>query len=58
MGFIRSITTFYNSFKIFETYFNSQSHDCNVISTDSYLIPNDFENLDRFQNSDFGQEQI
>ena len=59
MGFIRSITTFYNSFKIFETYFNSQSHDCNVISTDSYLIPNDFEEFRSFfQNSDFGQEQI
>jgi len=59
MGFIRSITTFYNSFKIFETYFDSELHDCNVVSTDSYLIPNDFEDYRSFfQNSDFGQEQI
>jgi putative transferase (TIGR04331 family) len=59
MGFIRNITTFYNTFKICEEYFNTHLHDCNILFTDSFFIPNDFEDHRAFfQNSDFGQEQI
>ena len=59
MAFIRYLTTFYNTFKICETYFNPKLHYCNVLSLKSYFTPNDFEDHRAcFQNSDFGQEQI
>ena len=59
LGFVRNITAFYNAFKIFEKYFNSDLYDCNILSTNSYSIPNDFEDhRSFFQNSDLGQEQL
>ena len=43
MAFIRYITAFYNTFKICETYFNPETHICNILSKDSYFTPKDFE---------------
>ena len=59
MGFIRYITAFYDSYKIYERDFDFEAHICNVIPSSVYFTPNDFEDhRNCFQNSDFGQEQI
>ncbi|MDA3892335.1 MAG: LIC12162 family protein [Salinivirgaceae bacterium] len=59
LGFLRYITTFHNTFKICETYFNENDYFCTPLHKDSYFTPKDFEEHRKcFMNSEFGFEQI
>ncbi len=59
LSFERYITFLHEIFENCETYFKIDSHDCNVLSKNSYHLPLDFEEQRYlFQHSDFGQEQM
>ena len=60
MAFIRHITIFYDLFAKCELYLDKiNNYTANILSTESYFIPLDFEDHRYFfQNTDYGQEQI
>ncbi|MEI6153598.1 MAG: hypothetical protein WCQ90_05885, partial [Deltaproteobacteria bacterium] len=59
ISFERYITFLHEIFENCELYFETDKHDCNVLSEKSYHVPLDFdEQRNFFQHSNYGQEQI
>ncbi|MFT4802833.1 MAG: putative transferase (TIGR04331 family) [Psychroserpens sp.] len=59
LSFIRYITLFYDMFKVCETSFSTDKHECKILSEQSYHMPLEFnEQRDFFQCTAYGQEQL
>jgi putative transferase (TIGR04331 family) len=59
LSFERHITFLYEVYENCRIHFDSENHNCIVLSRSSYQIPKDFEeHRNFFQHSDFGQEQL
>jgi putative transferase (TIGR04331 family) len=57
LGLVRYITSLHNSYSVHEKYFDDTTHFANILSTENYFYPDNFEDLRHcLQNSDYGQE--